>query len=405
MELTVKAELISVGTELLRGEITDTNATYLATQLPPLGIELHRMTTAADDITDLSQLLRQALENSDIIITTGGLGPTQDDLTREAIAEILGESLTVDPELEGNLRALFSRFGREMPPHNIKQAMLIPSAQSLPNPRGTATGWWVEKNKRVIISLPGPPREMTFMWQNEVIPRIKKHFSAKPILTRTIKTYFIQEARVAELANSFFNSVNPILGIYAKSDGIHVRFIATGDDATQLLDEAEKTLTVKLAPFIWGRNEDTLDGIIGQSLIKHNLTLATIEDYSGGILSYNLTNSPLSVKYYHAGIIVPNRHAKLSWGVEEEVLNKNPRASEQMAEALAMTVREKFASGIGLSITGIDDSGIVFIGISDQSGTKTWQQQYQPNRPDNRERAGIAALFRLRERLLELDSI
>jgi len=215
-EKTVKAEIISIGTELLRGEITDTNAGYLASQLPLVGIELQRMTTADDDTKKLAQVLRNALKNSSIVITTGGLGPTQDDLTRESIALVMDEQLFIDAALEKHLRITFSQMGREMPPANLQQAMRIPCAQSLPNPRGIAPGWWVEKNDKVIVVMPGPPREMLPMWQNEALPRIKNRFPGEQIQARTIKTFSIQEAKVAELIHPFFGIANPTLGIYAK---------------------------------------------------------------------------------------------------------------------------------------------------------------------------------------------
>ncbi len=176
MKKPTKAETISIGTELLRGEINDTNAGYIASQLPLIGIEMHKMTVSGDDIKMLGETLLQALKRSSLVITSGGLGPTEDDLTREAIAKVLDEKLFVDSTLERELKATFNRMGREMPPHNIQQAMLIPSAVSLPNPRGTAPGWWVEKNNKVIVVMPGPPREMIPMWHNEVLPRLKKRF-------------------------------------------------------------------------------------------------------------------------------------------------------------------------------------------------------------------------------------
>jgi len=194
-----KAEIISIGTELLRGEIVDTNTSYLASQLPFLGIELQRVTTVGDDRDQLFQVLTQALDRSTLIITSGGLGPTEDDLTRECIAAVLDEEITVDPELETQLRVLFERMGREMPPHNIKQAWTIPSAETLPNPRGTAPGWWVERGEETIVALPGPPRELIPMWQNEVTPRIQAKIPKMKILSRTIKTFALPEAKVAEL--------------------------------------------------------------------------------------------------------------------------------------------------------------------------------------------------------------
>jgi len=407
MNKPIPAELLSVGTELLRGEIVDTNAAYIASQLPLLGFELQRMTTAGDDLDYLCGVLRQALGRAALVIASGGLGPTQDDLTREAIAATFGEQMTVDPGLEKNLRAMFSRFGREMPPHNIKQAMVIPSAKPLPNPRGTAPGWWVEKEGKVIVTLPGPPREMTPMWQNEVVPRLKTQFPTLPILARTIKTFFIAEASVAELLQPFFGIDNPTLGIYAKPDGIQVRLIAHGDSAARLLDDAEVRLRQLLTPYVWGKDEDTLEGVVGQWLVKSKLTLATIEDVTGGLLASTITGSAESANYYHAGVIATNDHAKMSWGVPENLIKEQGAVSAPVAEAMATAIREKLSADIGVSVTGITgpgskQPGIVFVGVADRYGKKSWQQQYQPGRADTRERAAVSALFRLRERLIEM---
>jgi nicotinamide-nucleotide amidase len=407
MSTPIPAELLSVGTELLRGEIVDTNAVYIAAQLPLLGIELQRMSTCGDNLSYLRDVLQQSLGRATVVITSGGLGPTEDDLTREAIAATLGETLTIDPELEKNLRMMFSRSGREMPPHNIKQAMVIPSAKALPNPRGTAPGWWVEKNGKVIVTLPGPPREMTLMWQNEVIPRLKARFPTKPILSRTIKTFFVPEATVAQLMEPFFSIDNPTLGIYAKPDGIQVRLIAHGDNAKELLDESERKIRTLLSAYVWGKDDDTLAGLVGQWLVTQKLTLATIEDMTGGLLSDAITSTVESLNYYHGGLIATNDPARVSWGVPVEIINKYGAVSAEVAEAMAVAVRTKFATDIGVSVTGITGTeskqpGLVFIGIADSHGVKTWQQQYQVGRADTRERASIAALFRLRERLIEL---
>ncbi len=407
MSTPIPAELLSVGTELLRGEIVDTNAGYIAAQLPLLGIELQRMSTCGDNLDYLRDVLQQALGRATVVITSGGLGPTEDDLTREAIAATLGETLTIDPELEKNLRMMFSRSGREMPPHNIKQAMVIPSAKALPNPRGTAPGWWVEKNGKVIVTLPGPPREMTLMWQNEVIPRLKARFPTKPILSRTIKTFFVPEAMVAQLMEPFFSIDNPTLGIYAKPDGIQVRLIAHGDNAEALLDDAERKISNLLASYVWGKDDDTLSGLVGKWLSKHKLTLATIEDVTGGLLADAITSTSESRNYYHGGLIATNDHAKISWGVPVEIIGKHGAVSTEVAEVMAVAIKNRLATDIGVSVTGITGTeskqpGLVFIGIADSHGAKTWQQQYQVGRADIRERAAIAALFRLRERLIEL---
>ena len=404
----IKAEIISIGTELLRGEITDTNAVYLASQLPLLGMEVQRITTSGDDIGKLAQILRQSFKRSSVVITTGGLGPTQDDLTREAIAKILDEEMFTDTELVTGLKAHFVRMGREMPPSNLQQAMRIPSAASLPNPRGTAPGWWVEKNDKVIVVMPGPPREMLPMWQNEVVPRLKTRFPIATILSRTIKTFSIQEAKVGELLQPFFEASNPTLGIYAKPDGIQVRLISKGTQAAQLLDIAEKGIKEKLAPYVWGIDSDTLENIIGNALVTRGMTLATAEHFTGGLLGHIITGSPLSSEFYRGGIIVNSDTSQIGLDIAPALIETKDAVSAEVAEAMAKSVKEQLSADFGLSITGIannrgpsNQSDIVYVGIADAFGTRSWPQYFMINRADSCERATVGALFRLRERLIE----
>ena len=408
MNKPVKAEIISIGTELLRGEITDTNAVYLASQLPLIGIELQRITTSGDDVKMLVQVFRQALKRSAVVITTGGLGPTQDDLTREAIAMVLDEKLFMDHELETQLRVIFTRMGREMPLSNLQQAMRIPSAAALPNVRGTAPGLWIDKNDKVIAFMPGPPREMLPMWQNEVLPRLKARFPGESILARTIKTFSIQEAKVGELVQEFFEMDNPVTGIYAKPDGIQVRLIAHGDNAQQLLDAAEKKIKASLAPYVWGTDNDTLPGIIGQVLSSRGMSLATMEGYTGGLLGHIITDPALSSQFYRGGIIANASMTEIGLGIPAAIIEENRGVSGEAAEAMALSIKEKFSADFGLSITGVyqnresaNRSDIVYIGIADVCGTKSWQQQFMMNRADSKERAAVTALFCLRKRLIE----
>ena len=404
------ADLISVGTELLRGEIIDTNAGYLASELPLLGIELQAMSTVADDKEQFCQLLRQALERSDLVMTGGGLGPTEDDLTRDCIASVLNEEMTVDPELEQQLRARFSRMGREMPAHNIKQALLIPSAKSLPNPRGTAPGWWVEMDNKTIVALPGPPRELKPMWKNEVVPRLKLRFPGEEILSRTIKTFVIAEAMVSELVQPFFELSNLMLGIYSHPDGIHIRMVARGDNARQLLDTTEVQLEDILSPHVWGKDNDTLEGIICGWLCRRGLTLATMEDGTAGLLANIITDTPNSRDCYRGGLVACLDETKNAWGVSSQVIEKYGTISAEVAEAMAIAARERLSADFGLSTTPVasvdnpegKQPGLAFIGVADAKGSRTWQQNYPPTWEGVRDRAAISALFRLRERMIEL---
>jgi nicotinamide-nucleotide amidase len=405
-----KAEIISIGTELLRGEVLDTNANYLAMELPLTGLELHRVTMVGDNFEQMCALMRRALERSRLVIATGGLGPTEDDLTRECIAEVVGETVSVDPGLERQLLDIFRQFGRPMSPHNIKQAWLIPSAESLPNPRGTAPGWWVNKNGKVIVAMPGPPREMTVMWQNEVKPRLQKLLSGNTILSRTIKLYGLPEADVAGRAESFFSTDNPALGIYARTDGIHLRLIAQGDNVAQLLESAERKVEEIFGKNIWGRDDDTLVGLIGRQMVEKDLTLAIMEDSTSGRLANIISSVPGYSEFYRGGLIAPSDEIKVAMGVPAQVIQEFGTVSGEVAEAMAEAVRVQFSADIGLSTTAIltepvseqQRPGLTYIGIADSGGSDSWPQNYARFRDELGQREAIGAFYRLRERLIKL---
>lgn len=404
-----RAEIIAVGTELLRGEITDTNSGYLATQLPLVGIELTRITTAGDNLEQLSETLQQALERVNIVLITGGLGPTEDDLTRESIAAVIDEVPEVNPELEAELRRLFQHMGREMPSHNIKQAWLIPSAESLKNPLGTAPGWWVNKKGKTVVAMPGPPREMTAMWANEVKPRLKAILTNRVILARSVKTYGVPEAEVAELVQPFFETDNPSLGIYAKPDGIQLRLIAYGDDAEKLLDDGEARLYEIFGTRIWGKEEEKLEGLIAGWLTQSGLTLAVMEDATGGLISSILTRLPESERFLRGGMIVRADDIKVNCGIPESLIKQYGAISPEVAEVMALAVREQFSADIGLSTSGVMQNtgskgnrpGLTYVGIADMHSVKTWAHNLSRFREYSGQREAIGALFRLRQRLAE----
>src|SRR3984893_7839785 len=238
---TMRAEILSCGTELLLGHITDTNATYLAQSLAPLGIDLYFVSQVGDNQERIVETLRRAWERSELIIMTGGLGPTEDDLARESISALLGETMQVDPRLEAELRGMFSARHATMPERNIKQATLIPSAQALPNPRGTAPGWIVEKDGRIIVAMPGVPREMYQMWEREVVPRLSP-YTGGLIFTRILRVWGLRESTVEEQLDALLHNTNPTIATYAKNDAVDVRITAkaeTHDRAEELVAEIE----------------------------------------------------------------------------------------------------------------------------------------------------------------------
>ena len=217
---------MGIGTELLMGELTDTNSSWIASRLPALGIQLQWVSIIGDDLPNLTEAFKRGMERSDIIFTTGGLGPTQDDLTREAIAAAFGETPTIQQEVVDNLERYFAARDTSMPQHNIKQANLIPSARFVPNRNGTAPGWWVERNGKIIICMPGPPTENQSMWEEQVAPQLAELIADEVTITRNIKIMGMSEGAVDEIVSEFFGIDNPYLGIYSKADGIHLRIIA-----------------------------------------------------------------------------------------------------------------------------------------------------------------------------------
>src|SRR5579859_4666825 len=235
----MRSELLSVGTELLLGTIVDTNAAHLGQELATLGIDNYYVSAVGDNLGRLTGTLRSAFERSDLIVITGGLGPTEDDLTREAISSLLGETMVVRPDLEKELRSFFARRGLSMPERNVKQATLIPSARAIVNPVGTAPGWWVERDGRIIVAMPGVPSEMKRMWSVEVKPKLQQRSGGFVIASRTLKVTGVGESSVEERLGMLVRSTDPTVATYAKRDGIHVRLTtkaASQTAAARVLD-------------------------------------------------------------------------------------------------------------------------------------------------------------------------
>jgi nicotinamide-nucleotide amidase len=388
----MNAGIVSVGTELLMGEVVDTNASYIASQLPLLGLELQSIVVLPDSIESLAEAFHRAWGLFDVVLATGGLGPTQDDLTREALARVLGEEMFVSPELERDLRAMFAAMGWEMPASNIKQATLIPSARSIPNPRGTAPGWWVEKDGKIIVVMPGPPAEMQRMWEAEVMPRLRARVRREAVAVRTLKCLG-SEADVGEKAAPVFAMGNPALGVYAKPDGIHLRLIARAPDDAQavaLLAAAEAKLREALRQQVWGTDTDTLEGRAGSLLAGRRLTLATMESCTGGLLAAFITDVPGSSAYFKGGFVSYTNEMKVALGVDARLIESHGVVSAQAAEAMARAARQQLGADIGLAVTGVagpdplegKPPGLAYIGIAGPDASRAVEGRYPPRRVD-----------------------
>jgi len=404
----MKAEIIPVGTEILLGNIIDTDSFFLANELPSLGIDLYFVSTVGDNQERLVDTLKQAWKRADIIITTGGLGPTQDDITREAIGELVGEELQVDEKLWQELQGLLSRYLGEIPQSNRKQTTTIRSAQIVPNHMGTAPGWWVEKGGHIIIALPGPPDEMKLMWQESIFPKLQQRVTGEVILSRVIKTFRLAEAKVDELVAPLSKLSNPTLATYIEPDGVYLRITAKAKEkakAQRLISQSEEQIRGILSFHIWGVDDDTLDSVIGDLLRARNLSLGTMESCTAGLLCNTIASGVESHIYFKGGLLACCDEAKVSCGVDTSIVKQYGGESTQVAEAMAETARRNLQTDIGMSIGGNmnpdKNSGQAFIGLSSDKFEQTFPHVLRGNLSRMKQRAVYAALFDLRKMLLE----
>jgi len=281
------AVLLAIGSELTVGETRDSNSGDLARTLAGAGVDVEWLSALPDRLGTVVAALRDGLAAADLVVTTGGLGPTPDDLTREAIAAVCGEQPAVDAELARWLRHLFDRRGAAFAEANIKQAWLIPSSTAIPNDRGTAPGWWVDRpDGRVIVALPGPPSEMRPMWQGWVLPRLHERGLGQARVTRTYRLHGIGESAVAALlGEGLLRATNPVVATYARSDAVDVRISATaepGRTAESLADDAAKVVLAAVGDHVWGRDDETWPGVLGRELEPRSWSVALVDVGTGG---------------------------------------------------------------------------------------------------------------------------
>lgn len=406
----MRAEVLSIGTEIMFGEITDTNAAFIAGQLPQYGVDLLYVSQTGDNPTRMRELFDRAWSRSDYIFVTGGLGPTEDDITREMIGEMLGEPLSIDAEQERVLRARMEANGRRMPERNIKQAMLIPSARALPNPRGTAPGWWVERDRKVIIVMPGPPAEMNRMWEHEVAPELERRADSI-LVSRTLKTTGLGESAVDEMLSPLLKGTNPSIGIYHRGDGVHARIAAkaaTRAEAQRLIEPVEVQAREILGRNIWGIDEESLPAAVGNMLREQGLTIALMESATGGAIASAITDIDGSSDYFKGSLVTYATEAKHANGVPVEVTTTHGVISRETAEVMAAAARTRLGASLGLGITGIaggsevegQPPGTMHIALTDGEHTEYSLTRYYQGRDAAKKRAVLNALTLVRNFLM-----
>jgi len=388
------AEIIGVGDELLYGETVDTNTSEIAVSLKPYAVEIRRTLRVADNLETLAQEVRQAWQSARLVVISGGLGPTPDDITREAIAVALEEELELDQEVLEWLEKLFEARGWKMPEVNRKQALKIPSARWIANPRGTAPGWWVHQEDKDLICLPGPPGEWRPMWA-EVLPRLE--LPRKPYRQVVFKTFGLGESRIVELLGDLFRRNGQAeVGTYAKMDGVAV--VVRGEPT--LVEQLAARIRPLLGEAVWGQDEDTLPALALKLLERQKATLATLESMTGGVLSALLTGVSGASQHYLGGLLSYSP-AKSQLPIPPEVAAQHGVVSPAFAEAMATAARDMFGASYALSTTGVagpqelegQPVGTLFVGLAGPEGVKSRHFRLPgANREMLRQRAAHAAL-------------
>jgi nicotinamide-nucleotide amidase len=412
----IKAEIISIGSEILRGQITDTNANFIAQKLTKLGIDLEHISAVSDNLESLLSTLKLAFQRSDLIITTGGLGPTEDDITYQTIARALNLKLIKYPEAEENLKRILKKINTTLSPSNLKQTYLPEGAKIIINQYGTAPAMILEKGNKIICSFPGVPYEMKNLIEKNLIPYLKEKFPP-PIIkkSKTLKITGLGESSVNELIRDYINKqTNFSFGIYANPEDIQVRVTtqaSTEKEVEKLLQSSVNQLTKILGNYVYGTDKQSLEEVTGNLLKTKKLKLAIAESCTGGMLGEMITRIPGSSGYFQGGVISYNARVKEDLlKVPPKVIRKYGEVSRQVAKLMAEGVRINCHSDIGISITGIAGPrgatqkkkvGLVYMALADGKKTIARKHQLFGDRQLIRLRAARRALNMLRMYLME----
>ncbi len=405
------AEIIAVGSELLTPQRLDTNSLYLTDQLNALGVEVVRKTVVGDERERLTDTILGAVARSQVIILTGGLGPTEDDLTRDAVASALGRVLIFHQEICDRIEERIRRFGRKMAEINRRQAYVIEGAQVLANDRGTAPGQWIQKDGLVLMLLPGPPSELKAMFEAQCLPCLQKFLPPQFIRSRFLRTVGMTETELDELISHVYSSYPHLATtILAVSGEIHVHLrarCATEQQAQALVDEAGGRVEALLGDRVYSRNGDSLEKVVGDLLRARHATLSVAESATGGLLGGRITNVPSSSDYFRGGFVVYSDEMKTKLlGVPEALLASETAVSEPVAKAMAEGAKERTAADYALSITGYagpagEPAGLVFIGLATPNGTEVRRVNFGGDRERVRMFSTNIALDFLRRNLLQ----
>lgn len=409
----LNAEIIAIGSEMLTPFRVDTNSLWLTERLNSLGIDVKLKTVVGDDESRLEEAIRDALRRSEIIISTGGLGPTEDDITRKIFARVLKRHLVLNDEILERLRTRFARRNMPMPEINSRQALVMEGAEILANRNGTAPGMMIQEGKCTVVMLPGPPREMRPMFDEAIAPVLKERVGDLVILRRKFSIFGLTESRTDELASPvYLKFKNPVTTILFKDGQIELHLTAQARksaDAEKLLDELGGQLDEVLGDYIFSRRDETLEEVVGDLLRARGYTISTAESCTGGLVAGKITEVPGSSDYFLEGVVSYSNESKIRiLGVPEAMIIEHGAVSEPVAKAMAEGVRKLANSTYGIGITGIAGPGggteekpvgLVYIALADDTQTTVRKLIFPGDRQFIRTLAVNSALDLVRRRI------
>ncbi|MDP3703886.1 MAG: competence/damage-inducible protein A [Candidatus Omnitrophota bacterium] len=411
----MRAELLTIGSELISGATVNTNAAYLARRLAELGLPCQRQTAVSDERSSLLAALREALSRTEVLITTGGLGPTFDDLTMEVIAEATQRPLRYRAEAAATIRRFYSRRHRKLQRAALRQALLPEGGRPLPNPLGTAPGLWLALPECLLIALPGVPREMQAIMERSVVPNLKRLPGLQPVVTRTLRTVGVVELEIERCLRRLRIPDGLAIGLYPHLRAVDVRLTASLPSrpaAQRAVMRIERALRRALGAAVYGTGEETLEEVNAALLVTHRKTLAVAESCTGGLVTDRLTNVPGSSRYLRGTVVAYHNDLKRGClGVSADTLARYGAVSPNVASAMARGIRQMAGSDVGLSVTGIAGPtgatvkkpvGLIFLGLADRRGVKTLRCQFFGDRASIKMQATQTALDWLRRSLLRL---
>jgi nicotinamide-nucleotide amidase len=406
------AEIIAVGSELLTHDRIDTNSLFITEQLNALGVEVRRKVIVGDERSRLTGAIRDAMGQMDIVVITGGLGPTEDDLTRDAVAAALGRELVFSQEIRGWIEERFRRINRKMAEINLRQAYLVAGAEALANPRGTAPGQWIEANGRVLMMLPGPPGELKPLFVAECVPRLERHLPPQVIRTRFYRVAGMGESELDQLIAPVYTKFPALeTTILAGPSDIQVHLrarSATAEEAEKLLAEAGPPVEALLGDRIYSRNGDTLETVLGAMLRQRSATLSVAESCTGGMVAQRITSVAGSSDYFVGGFLVYSDRMKTELlGVDPALVAQHTAVSAEVASAMAQASKSRTGSTYAISVTGEAGPesssgapvGTVFIGFAGPDAAGAHRFQFGGDRNRVRTLAAQTALDYFRRKI------